>query len=220
MVELKEKTVKELRKIASKKKVEGRSKMNKADLVKALKKSIKKRKMNGGGLTEDQIQMLLYRNYQENPMFLRNRNKNGTLNPEEQIVQVVRGDGYNTNMIYVITDKDNNSESFCTINHFTISDDGNTLIYDFFTEERAHPQPPRYSSSPPPRYSAPRIPSNVYSAYVILGVEPGADFKTVVKPAYRALVVKVHPNKGGSAEQFRPIQKAYKEIEKYEKTRS
>ena len=38
MVELKEKTVEELRKMASRKKIEGRSKMNKEELVKALKK--------------------------------------------------------------------------------------------------------------------------------------------------------------------------------------
>ncbi len=36
MVELKEKTVEELRKMTSKKKIEGRSKMNKAQLVRAL----------------------------------------------------------------------------------------------------------------------------------------------------------------------------------------
>jgi hypothetical protein len=38
MVELKDKTVEELRKMASRKKIEGRSKMNKAQLVRALKK--------------------------------------------------------------------------------------------------------------------------------------------------------------------------------------
>ena len=43
MVQLKEKTVEELRKMASKKKIEGRSKMNKAQLVRALSK------MKGGG---------------------------------------------------------------------------------------------------------------------------------------------------------------------------
>ncbi len=53
MVELKEKTVEELRKMASKKKIEGRSKMNKAQLVRALqKKSLSKKiirkKMKGG----------------------------------------------------------------------------------------------------------------------------------------------------------------------------
>ncbi len=41
MVELNDKTVEELRKMASKKKIEGRSKMNKADLVRALKKKMK-----------------------------------------------------------------------------------------------------------------------------------------------------------------------------------
>lgn len=38
MVQLKEKTVEELRKMASKKKIEGRSKMNKAQLIRALSK--------------------------------------------------------------------------------------------------------------------------------------------------------------------------------------
>ncbi len=57
MVELKEKTVEELRKMASRKKIEGRSKMNKAQLVRALQKctTIKKRKMKGGALTEVQV---------------------------------------------------------------------------------------------------------------------------------------------------------------------
>ncbi len=56
MTELKEKTVEELRKMASRKKVEGRSKMNKAELIKALKKvtSVKKKtvkKIKGGAPT-------------------------------------------------------------------------------------------------------------------------------------------------------------------------
>ncbi len=55
MVELKDKTVEELRKMASRKKIEGRSKMNKSELVRALKKkttstkkTLKRRKMKGG----------------------------------------------------------------------------------------------------------------------------------------------------------------------------
>jgi hypothetical protein len=55
MVELKDKTVEELRKMASRKKIEGRSKMNKSELVRALKKKTtltkktsKRRKMKGG----------------------------------------------------------------------------------------------------------------------------------------------------------------------------
>ncbi len=48
MIELKDKTVEELRKMASKKKIEGRSKMNKAELVRALKKKISSKKMKGG----------------------------------------------------------------------------------------------------------------------------------------------------------------------------
>ncbi len=45
---LKDKTVEELRKMASRKKIEGRSKMNKAELVRALKKKTSSRKMKGG----------------------------------------------------------------------------------------------------------------------------------------------------------------------------
>ncbi len=76
MVDLKNKTVEELRKMASKKKIEGRSKMNKAELVRALKKktstkkTMKRRKMKGGDLTDDELDMLLERNYQEFPMEL------------------------------------------------------------------------------------------------------------------------------------------------------
>ncbi len=75
MVELKEKTVEELRKMASRKKIEGRSKMNKAELVKALKKksnskkTIKRRKMVGGELSGEEIMSLLNRNYIENPLY-------------------------------------------------------------------------------------------------------------------------------------------------------
>ncbi len=71
MVELKEKTVEELRKMASRKKIEGRSKMNKAQLVSALKKctTTKKRKMKGGRLSDDQLNMLATRNYQQNPLY-------------------------------------------------------------------------------------------------------------------------------------------------------
>ncbi len=65
MIELKDKTVEELRKMASKKKIEGRSKMNKAELVRALKKktstkkTMKKRKMKGGALTDEQIEAII-----------------------------------------------------------------------------------------------------------------------------------------------------------------
>jgi hypothetical protein len=47
MVDLKDKTVEELRKMAFKKKIKGRSKMNKAELVRALKKKTQK-KIKGG----------------------------------------------------------------------------------------------------------------------------------------------------------------------------
>jgi transcription termination factor Rho len=50
-VSLKEKTYEELRKIASKHKIEGRSKMNKNELIKALQKTMKKKDSTktGGG---------------------------------------------------------------------------------------------------------------------------------------------------------------------------
>ncbi len=74
MVELKDKTVEELRKMASRKKIEGRSKMNKSELVRALKKktstkkTMKRKKMRGGALTPQQVESLLTRNYQTNPL--------------------------------------------------------------------------------------------------------------------------------------------------------
>lgn len=67
MVQLKEKTLEELKKMASKKKIEGRSKMNKAQLVRALSKS---KKMTGGALTDEQINMLEHRNLSTTPMKL------------------------------------------------------------------------------------------------------------------------------------------------------
>ncbi len=66
MVQLTEKSVEELRKMASKKKIKGRSKMNKTQLVRALSK---KKKMMGGALTDDEINSLTTRNYEENRMY-------------------------------------------------------------------------------------------------------------------------------------------------------
>ncbi len=64
-----EKTVEELRKMASKKKIEGRSKMNKAALVRALKKSSKSKKMKGGEITRQQFDELQSRNLKLNPIY-------------------------------------------------------------------------------------------------------------------------------------------------------
>ncbi len=78
MVELNDKTVEELRKMASRKKIEGRSKMNKAQLVRALKKcsltkkTVKRRKMKGGALTDEEFFYLVNRNYTDedpNPLY-------------------------------------------------------------------------------------------------------------------------------------------------------
>ncbi len=162
MVELKEKTVEELRKMASRKKIEGRSKMNKAELIKALKKTssskktMKRRIMRGGALTEEQIQMLVNRDYTENPMFIRYMNRNGDLGPEIRIQRVVRGTGYNTHMIGVYEEGNNLNGpiSKTTTNWFTI--DGDTLICDGYTEIRGRAPP-----SPPRRYSAPVLSNRV-----------------------------------------------------------
>ncbi len=67
MVQLTEKSVEELRKMASKKKIKGRSKMNKAQLVRALSK---KKKMIGGALTDDEINSLTTRDYTTHPLFI------------------------------------------------------------------------------------------------------------------------------------------------------
>ncbi len=67
MVQLTEKSVEELRKMASKKKIEGRSKMNKAQLVRALSK---KKKMIGGALTDNEINSLTTRDYTKHPLFI------------------------------------------------------------------------------------------------------------------------------------------------------
>ncbi len=67
MVQLTEKSVEELRKMASKKKIKGRSKMNKAQLVRALSK---KKKMIGGRLNDNEINLLTTRNYTTHPLFI------------------------------------------------------------------------------------------------------------------------------------------------------
>ncbi len=69
MAQLKEKTLEELKKMASKKKIEGRSKMNKAQLIRALSKcTSKSKKMVGGALSDQEIQDLVNRNYVNNPL--------------------------------------------------------------------------------------------------------------------------------------------------------
>ncbi len=57
----------ELKKMASKNKIEGRSKMNKIQLVRALSKN---KKMLGGALNNEQITSLVNRDYQQNPLYL------------------------------------------------------------------------------------------------------------------------------------------------------
>ncbi len=84
MLNLQNKTLEELQKIASKKKIVGRSKMNKNDLIKALstkktkstkkinkstKKISKKRKMIGGGLNHYEIEHLISRDCFTDPIW-------------------------------------------------------------------------------------------------------------------------------------------------------
>lgn len=47
--------------------------------------------------------------------------------------------------------------------------------------------------------------------YIVLGLEPGADLKTVGK-AFRKLARKHHPDVGGSHEEYIKIQSAYEAI--------
>ncbi len=59
MAQLKEKSLEELKKMASKKKIEGRSKMNKAQLVRALSKCISKKMIGGAILSKDDIDNMI-----------------------------------------------------------------------------------------------------------------------------------------------------------------
>ncbi len=172
MTELKEKTVEELRKMASRKKIEGRSKMNKTELVRALKKksstkkTMKRRKMRGGALTEEQIDMLVARNYKTNPMTVRYMEKDGSFHPSKNRIGRILRSTRDPQMIVIqiflrngtISDNLSSSNKEC----LTISEDGNMLIVDHFIFDRgrqAPPPPPRYTAPPPPpRYNAPPPP--------------------------------------------------------------
>ncbi len=128
MVELKDKTVEELRKMASRKKIEGRSKMNKSELIRALKKKnlikkkMKRRKMKGGALNNEQITELRTRDYVKNPMTLLYIGSNGEETEHTPITSVtITGD-----MI-----RFNGQGSSANISFFTISEDGTKLIGDF-----------------------------------------------------------------------------------------
>lgn len=138
MVELKDKTVEELRKMASRKKIEGRSKMNKAELVRALKKksttkkTMKRRKMRGGDLTEEQIDMLVARNYITNPMTVITLNADGTIRPKQKQIARIFRNTREPEMIMIQEFLPNGSVNLSGINKkcLTISNDGNMLIVD------------------------------------------------------------------------------------------
>ncbi len=139
MVDLKNKTVEELRKMASKKKIEGRSKMNKAELVKALKKKITKRKkMRGGYLTTSQLENLL----RTPQSFLLQRDTNS---PPINIISTFRGQ--NPNIYFELSDGTHFSCSISNLQYIDPSAGAGGLsvieciendigVYDEMTEEQ------------------------------------------------------------------------------------
>lgn len=145
MVELKEKTVEELRKMASRKKIEGRSKMNKAQLVRALKKptTTKKRKMKGGRLTPDIVQSLLTRDYNENPLYiLLNRHHQTILQPIRSVTLEPsnRGDVLNVDVTNYINVRINDmGMMFYTM----VSRNGYDYLVDNYNERMVLPIPPQ-----------------------------------------------------------------------------
>ena len=57
--------------------------------------------------------------------------------------------------------------------------------------------------------------SNTHNPWETLGLQPGAS-EQEVKNAYKSLAKKCHPDKGGSAEEFKKINEAYTQIMKGE----
>ena len=47
----------------------------------------------------------------------------------------------------------------------------------------------------------------------VLGIQPGVSADEI-KAAYRRACMRAHPDRGGSEEQFRAIQKAYEDLQK------
>lgn len=73
----------------------------------------------------------------------------------------------------------------------------------------------RGESPPPPRPEAKRVRREsspaAASAWSLLGLAPGATLAEL-KRAYRAHALSTHPDRGGNAEQFRAIQRAYERL--------
>ena len=111
MVQLKEKTLEELKKMASKKKIEGRSKMNKAQLLRALSKS---KKMRGGGLNNNEINTMISYEYPSRLPFI--LSINGRVNLEREVIRVRRLINNNLQILVVYKSDDGTKQTKSVIN--------------------------------------------------------------------------------------------------------
>jgi hypothetical protein len=69
-----------------------------------------------------------------------------------------------------------------------------------------------------PRSSfAPILTTSAAGPHAVLFVLPTAPWE-VVEAAYKALVFKTHPDRGGSVEDFQRVQKAFEELKKTKKS--
>jgi len=93
------------------------------------------------------------------------------------------------------------------------------------TQEEAPPPPPAQEEAPPPprpHYKTPSAPAKpcapTETHYAVLGVSKGAS-DDEIKRAFRKLVLKTHPDKGGSASAFIRITDAHDILNDYVKRR-
>lgn len=67
---------------------------------------------------------------------------------------------------------------------------------------------PTSSNAHPAATAGPRAAGNALSIWQTLGLEPNATL-TEIKRAYRLRALETHPDRGGTAEEFRKVQSAY-----------
>ncbi len=107
--------------------------MNKAELVRALKKTtstkktMKRRKMKGGALTSQQIAGLVSRNLQEQPMNFFSTGVSNFGGPIIQLSQFI-SDILSVTFVNVNYGNSRSQTIHFNISKLSISDDGNTLI--------------------------------------------------------------------------------------------